>query len=159
MHQKSVSSPSPEPSQGSQAAVTSALLPLDDADSEQLSAAVQPRHETKHSFQEPQLSELYQVSGNGRQVRCTRRHPPSLPPSPFPHGYVYFEKDSSPQEEAHKMPAIDLMPLSELNSLGSMRNDLTALHDDGPVCPATLARSERLLITLNTLPERNLAPE
>ena len=57
------------------------------------------------------------------------------------------------------MPAIDLMPLSELNSLGSMRNDLTALHDDGPVCPATLARSERLLITLNTLPERNLAPE
>ena len=59
------------------------------------------------------------------------------------------------------MPTATLTPLSELTSLG-MRSEsligLAALHADGPVCPATLAHSERLLVTLNALPERNPAP-
>ena len=70
---------------------------------------------------------------------------------------------SEPLQPRHepKMPTANLTPLSELTSLG-MRNEsligLAALHADGPVCPATLAHSERLLVTLNALPERNPAP-
>jgi hypothetical protein len=82
----------------------------------------------------------------------------------FEEGMVGVSEGSSPEEE-HQMPELNLTPLADLyidqrasttTSELSMRNEsllgLSAVHADGPVCPATLPHSERMLLTLHALP-------
>ena len=84
----------------------------------------------------------------------------------FEEGMVGVSEGSSPEEE-HQMPELNLTPLADLyidqrasttTSELSMRNEsllgLSAVHADGPVCPATLPHSERMLLTLHALPYR-----